>query len=169
MLDSEPLTELAFAAESGDANAQYRLGVLFLSGTRVEQNLNAAHRWFRAAAANGSGPAAAMQQTTSQVRIAPPVAAKRWPILVFVLLLLVLLSLSIHTGYQYSRWIRGLSSIHAQMRVSDLSPATAKMAAVPEPSLVRVNEPIARTTSANGTIPGELPAVRRQYKARRQK
>jgi Sel1 repeat len=169
MPDPEPLTELAFAAESGDADAQYRLGVLFLSGTRVEQNLNAAQRWFRAAAANGSGPAEAMQQTISQVRMAPSVTAKRWPIPVFVLLLLVLLSLSIHTGYQYSRRIRGSTSIRAQERNSNPLPATAKMAAAPEPSLASVEDTIAPTSSSNGTTPGELSVVKHHYKGRRHK
>lgn len=39
------LGELAFQAEGGDKSAQYRLGVLFLLGESVEQDLDAAHRW----------------------------------------------------------------------------------------------------------------------------
>jgi TPR repeat protein len=170
MPDSEPLTELAFAAESGDVNAQYRMGVLFLLGGRVEQDLKAAHRWFQAAAANGSGPAEVMRQTTSQVCVAQPVAVKRGPILVFALPLLGLLSLSIHSGYQYSKRIQGSPSIHAQEQVSDPAPATAKMVAFPEPSLASVNEPIAQAPSAgHGTIPRELPVVRHHYKGRHRK
>lgn len=50
------LGELAFHAEGGDAGAQYRLGVLFLLGQSVEQDLEAAHRWLtRAAASQYSG------------------------------------------------------------------------------------------------------------------
>jgi TPR repeat protein len=45
--------ELAFRAECGDAGAQFQLGMLFLLGERVEQNLESAHRWIaRAAEAN---------------------------------------------------------------------------------------------------------------------
>jgi TPR repeat protein len=44
------LGDLAFQAEGGDAGAQYRLGVLFLLGESVEQDLQAAHRWLTRAA-----------------------------------------------------------------------------------------------------------------------
>jgi TPR repeat protein len=48
--------ELAFRAESGDAGAQFQLGMLFLLGEGVEQDLGAAYRWFaRAAEANHPG------------------------------------------------------------------------------------------------------------------
>jgi len=45
------LGNLAFQAEGGDAGAQYRLGVLFLLGDSVEQDLEAANRWLTRAAA----------------------------------------------------------------------------------------------------------------------
>lgn len=45
------LGDLAFQAEGGDAGAQYRLGVLFLLGDSVEQDLEAANRWLTRAAA----------------------------------------------------------------------------------------------------------------------
>lgn len=45
------LGNLAFQAEGGDACAQYRLGVLFLLGDSVEQDLEAANRWLTRAAA----------------------------------------------------------------------------------------------------------------------
>jgi hypothetical protein len=44
------LADLAFQAEGGDAGAQYRLGVLFLLGESVEQDLQGAHRWLTRAA-----------------------------------------------------------------------------------------------------------------------
>ena len=166
MPDSEPLTELAFAAESGDTNAQYRLGVLFLSGVRVEQNLKAALRWFQAAAANGSGAAEAMREATSEVRMPLPFSGRRWPLGVFALPLVALLTLSIHAGYEFRRQIQTSRPIRAQERVSDPMPATATMAAVPESS---IKEPIAQVPSAAGTVPGDLPVARRHYKARRRK
>jgi TPR repeat protein len=46
------LGDLAFQAESGNAGAQYRMGVLFLLGESVEQDLQAAHRWLTKAAEN---------------------------------------------------------------------------------------------------------------------
>lgn len=42
---------LAFQAEGGDAGAQYRLGVLFLLGESVDQDLEAAYQWLSRAAA----------------------------------------------------------------------------------------------------------------------
>jgi TPR repeat protein len=45
------LGNLAFQAEGGDAGAQYRLGVLFLLGDSVEQDLEVANRWLTRAAA----------------------------------------------------------------------------------------------------------------------
>lgn len=39
------LGELAFQAEGGDKSAQYRLGILFLLGESMEQDLDAAYRW----------------------------------------------------------------------------------------------------------------------------
>ena len=43
------LGELAFQAEGGDKSAQYRLGILFLLGESVEQDLDAAYRWLQKA------------------------------------------------------------------------------------------------------------------------
>jgi hypothetical protein len=50
---------LAFQAEGGDAGAQYRLGVLFLLGEAVDQDLEAAYQWLSRAAA-GQYPGAAL-------------------------------------------------------------------------------------------------------------
>ena len=49
--------ELAFRAESGDAGAQFQLGMLFLLGEGVEQDLGAAYRWI-AGAADANHPGA---------------------------------------------------------------------------------------------------------------
>jgi len=43
-------SHLAFKAEGGDADAQYRLGVLFLLGEDVAQDPEAAWRWLDCAA-----------------------------------------------------------------------------------------------------------------------
>jgi TPR repeat protein len=43
------LSYLAFQAEGGDPSAQYRLGILFLLGESVEQDLDAAHSWLKRA------------------------------------------------------------------------------------------------------------------------
>jgi len=43
------LSDLAFQAEGGDLSAQYRLGILFLLGESVEQDLDAAHSWLKRA------------------------------------------------------------------------------------------------------------------------
>ncbi|MFT4113333.1 hypothetical protein [Silvibacterium sp.] len=43
------LAELAFHAESGDTEAQTRLGILFLLGEEVQQDLEAALRWLEQA------------------------------------------------------------------------------------------------------------------------
>jgi len=47
--------ELVFRAESGDVAAQYQLGVRFLLGDSMEQDLEAAYRWL-ALAAEGLHP-----------------------------------------------------------------------------------------------------------------
>lgn len=169
MSEHEPLTDMAFAAESGDASAQYRLGVLFLTGYQVDQDLKAARRWFQAASANGSRPAEAMVRTTSQARPNLPISAKYGPILVFGLPLLALLSLSVHTGYQYSRWIHGSTTIHAQGS-SAPNQATAQVAVIPAVSLANANESIAKTTPpAKEAASGDFAAIRHHSKGRRRK
>jgi TPR repeat protein len=50
---------LAFQAEGGDAGAQYRLGVLFLLGESVDQDLEAAYQWL-SRAADGQYPGASL-------------------------------------------------------------------------------------------------------------
>lgn len=47
------LDELARGAEAGDAEAQYCLGVAYMSGFGVERNWEAAQRWIIRAAASG--------------------------------------------------------------------------------------------------------------------
>jgi hypothetical protein len=51
------LNDLAFRAEGGDPGAQYSLGVLFLLGEGLEQDLEASYRWL-ARAACGQHPGA---------------------------------------------------------------------------------------------------------------
>ncbi len=59
------LGELAFQAEGGDPDAQYRMGVLFVLGESVEQDLNAAYRWIaKAAASQHSGARALLEKLT---------------------------------------------------------------------------------------------------------
>lgn len=47
------LETLTVEAEAGNAEAQYRLGVLLILGTSGEQNRDAAQRWLIRASANG--------------------------------------------------------------------------------------------------------------------
>jgi TPR repeat protein len=99
--ETEPLTELAYRAESGDAQAQYRLGILFLVGERVEQDLGAAGRWFHASAANGNNVAEKMNQLLTAASKAP--APSRSPFSALLVPLLALLLLSLYSGYEYRR------------------------------------------------------------------
>jgi len=46
----QSLAELAFQADSGDAEAQYRMGLIFLLGESVEQDADAALKWIARAA-----------------------------------------------------------------------------------------------------------------------
>jgi TPR repeat protein len=88
------LGELAFHAEGGDAGAQYRLGVLFLLGQSVEQDLEAAHRWLTRAAANQYPGAFALTEKLAVWRrleaerqersLSFPVRARDWMMSVFV-------------------------------------------------------------------------------------
>ena len=113
MSETESLTELAFQAESGDAHAQYQLGVLFLSGERVEQDLDAARRWFHAAAANGNVGAEAMQKRLLQLPTASTVISRGRPFRGFVVPVLILLGLSIQSGYQYRQPTTAAQSPHS--------------------------------------------------------
>jgi TPR repeat protein len=62
------LGDLAFQAEGGDAGAQYRLGVVFLLGDSVEQDLEAANRWLTRAAARQYPGALALVQILRYAR-----------------------------------------------------------------------------------------------------
>lgn len=44
------VAELAFQADSGDAEAQYCMGLIFLLGESVDQDLDAAYKWMARAA-----------------------------------------------------------------------------------------------------------------------
>ena len=50
-VDTQPVEALA---ESGVADAQYSLGLMYSTGQRVAQDYITAHKWFNLAALNGS-------------------------------------------------------------------------------------------------------------------
>ena len=51
--DTEALAKLRAAAQSGDANAQYRLGYMYATGLGIPQNNSKAVFWYHKAAAQG--------------------------------------------------------------------------------------------------------------------
>ena len=51
--DPDPITELRRQAEQGDANAQYNLGIRYVTGIGVPQDRAEAIRWYRLAAEQG--------------------------------------------------------------------------------------------------------------------
>ena len=53
----QALEELRPMAESGDAHAQYQMGVMAAEGLGLSKDLSSAEEWFRRAAAQGSLPA----------------------------------------------------------------------------------------------------------------
>jgi TPR repeat protein len=55
--DATALAQLRAAAQSGDANAQYWLGVMYHNGQGVPQDYAQAISWFRKAAAQGDADA----------------------------------------------------------------------------------------------------------------
>jgi len=65
------LGELAFQAEAGNPDAQYRMGVLFLLGESVEQDLNAAYLWMARAAAAQHQSALSLMNKLARCRPTP--------------------------------------------------------------------------------------------------
>ena len=53
--DAEGVALYREAAESGDTEAQYRLGVMYESGRGIERDLARAHLWFGLSAESASG------------------------------------------------------------------------------------------------------------------
>ena len=53
--DSDDFAALVRAAEQGDAEAQYNLGLMYLEGLGVKQDNVEAYAWIRTAAAQGKG------------------------------------------------------------------------------------------------------------------
>ena len=70
---------LAFQAEGGDAGAQYRLGVLFLLGESVDQDLEAAYQWL-SRAADGQYPGASLLAEKLAARLRSELEPKKRPI-----------------------------------------------------------------------------------------
>ena len=103
MSETEPLTELAFQAESGDAQAQYRMGVLFLLGERVQQDLGAAARWFRTSAGSGNSAAEDVARVLPDLPASPSAVRKSALSSRFLVPALTLLVVSFQSGYEYRR------------------------------------------------------------------
>jgi TPR repeat protein len=102
MQDAEPIAELASHAERGDCDAQYRLGVLFLSGQRAEQDLTAAHRWLHAAAVSGHAGAKALADKIGLGGRSSPTRHIRCPMWIAAIPVLALAGLSMSAGYEAS-------------------------------------------------------------------
>jgi hypothetical protein len=71
------------AADQGDVNAQYRLGVMHAEGRGVAQDYVQAHMWFKLAAAQGHKEAAEIQDKLPEVMTRDQVAdaqrlAREW-------------------------------------------------------------------------------------------
>ena len=70
--DSDDFAALVRAAEQGDAEAQYNLGLMYLEGLGVKQDNVEAYAWIRTAAAQGKSGTLEIRQallremTTSQ-------------------------------------------------------------------------------------------------------
>ena len=62
------LAELAFQADSGDADAQYCVGLVFLLGESVDQDFVAAYHWMARASAGGHIGAKSLAARLLQVR-----------------------------------------------------------------------------------------------------
>jgi TPR repeat protein len=70
MKQAEPnLGDLAFHAASGNAEAQYSLGVRFLLGESVEQDLEAAYQWLTRAAVADYQDAQALAEELARHRV----------------------------------------------------------------------------------------------------
>lgn len=105
MAETEPLTELAYQAESGDAQAQYRLGVLFLVGERVDQDMQAAGRWFQSSAANGNNAASRIGQLLATAPSKTPEIPSRSTLREMLVPVFALLLISLYSGYQCRRTV----------------------------------------------------------------
>ena len=53
MISKRSVSEITKAANQGDANAQYRLGICYFNGKGVRRNFVKAATWFRKAAEQG--------------------------------------------------------------------------------------------------------------------
>ncbi len=59
----DAVASLRAAAERGDADAQYELGLMYLEGLGVKQDNAEAYAWIRTAAAQGKGGTLEIRQT----------------------------------------------------------------------------------------------------------
>ena len=66
VLAAEELEALIKAAEQGDAQAQYDLGVMYDSGQRIPEDDVQAYAWFNVAAAQGNDDAQKAKETTAE-------------------------------------------------------------------------------------------------------
>ena len=79
-VNTQPVETLA---ESGEADAQYSLGLMYSTGQRVAQDYITAHKWFNLAALNGSERARMEREELSAIMSADEIAeaqrlARRW-------------------------------------------------------------------------------------------
>jgi TPR repeat protein len=74
------LSELAFRADAGDGDAQYRMATLFLLGEEVEQDLNASYLWMARAAAGQHPGAQGLLEKLALCRNVPGRDDKRVPL-----------------------------------------------------------------------------------------
>lgn len=63
----QSLAELAFQADTGDPHAQYCVGLVFLLGESVDQDLDAAYKWMARASAGGHAGAKSLAARLLQV------------------------------------------------------------------------------------------------------
>ncbi len=160
MQDAEPIAELAFRAEDGDRDAQYRLGVLFVSGQRAEQDLSSANRWLQAAALSGHAGAKALEDKISRVGRASFARRVRHPMWLAVIPVLVLAGLSMHAGYEASKQIQTRPSMVAQERAPKELSSPAPKAEIPSiPANAETYSP--QQPGARATIHVGAPAAGR--------
>jgi uncharacterized protein len=167
MQDAEPIAELAYHAESGDCDAQYRLGVLFLSGQRAEQDLAAARRWFQAAASSGHVGAKALGEMISQVGRSSSARQIRRPMWLAAIPVLAVAGLSMYAGYEASKRVQTSPSTIAQGRApSELSSLAPKAAAPGIPANAETYS--LQPPNVHATVHAGAPAAGR-HKARSHK
>jgi TPR repeat protein len=163
MAETEPLTELAYQAESGDAQAQYRMGVLFLVGERVEQDLGAAGRWFHASALNGNNAAVKMNQlsaTPSKI----PEPTSRSPFFTLLVPFVALLVLSLWSGYEHQRTLN-LKAAATNMAIAVSNSTDDAVPATLQARVETTKEPSAASESlSEEKIPRKSLGVRHQKK-----